>query len=133
MNFEYELPQCDYSKGIVDVKVDGKEYQIGIRSQLSPEFIKASGFFEQQKSVAKEKGISLIDIVTEEFDGIPIEKEVETETFNSMFARLISSLIYEWPFKEDVISELKENQDLCSFIFSKSKSMAVEFSKKKDS
>jgi len=124
-----QLEYFDYDKTTLSVSANGDSYEIGVLSALSIEFMRAAALFDKQVEAAKAQDIALMDeVVIGE-----IKVDEPNEQYKLLNAHLSKAIVCDWPFEEDVIDVLTENQALCNAIQAKAHELAKEYTKKKTS
>ncbi|AZU97860.1 hypothetical protein [Vibrio phage LP.2] len=122
-----QLEYFDYDKTTLSVSMGGDDYQIGVLSAFSVEFMRAASLFDKQVEAAKAQDIPLYD----ELVVGQIKTEEPNDQYKLLNSYLSKAIVCDWPFEEDIIETLKENQPLCNSIQAKAHELAKEYSKKK--
>ena len=124
-----KLEYFDYDRTTLSVSSDGKDFDIGILSAASIEFIRAAALFDRQVEAAKAQNIPLVDKI--EVGDIVIDEP--NDQYKLINSHLSKAVVCEWPFGSDIIETLNENQALCNAIQAKAHDLAKEYAKKKTS
>jgi len=124
-----KLEYFDYDKTTLSVSSEGENFDIGILSAASIEFIRAAALFDRQVEAAKAQNIPLVDKI--EVGEIVIDEP--NDQYKLINSHLSKAIVCEWPFDSDIIETLNDNQALCNAIQAKAHDLAKEYAKKKTS
>lgn len=122
----------DYKTTTIEIEVDGKPIDIEVRSIASREFEIAKGEYLSLLKHAEENDIALTESVDIDAGlGLTRKQEVSTDFSNKAIAILLSSLVVDWPFDEDLKEVILSNPELGNLIDHEASVLASEFSKQK--
>jgi hypothetical protein len=122
----------DYKTTTIEIEVDGKAVDLEVRSISSRDFEIAKGEYLSLLKHAKDNEIPLTESVPIDAGlGLKGEKEVATEFANKSMAVLLSSLVVEWPFDEDLKEVIFDNPELGNLIDLEASKLSTEFAKQK--
>lgn len=106
----------DYKTGELKLSIDDVKGVVVIASQSSRQFVEGMSRYRAALEYAKANKIPLEEskVIDLGFDGLTHESKgkEETEFQKKAFAVLVSSVVIDWPFKNDLVESLMESDQL---------------------